>query len=142
VRFTATASADGTTARLRLLQHGVHRRRRHLLGGAAVTGVLTGGAASIGFSGTVSGATLTGSLTDGTPITATLTGATTFAGTSGALRSRAASQGCAAHNLQNTIPSPQTLSNGPTSLVAPGTISLRFRPEARHQADQPGAVAA
>jgi sugar lactone lactonase YvrE len=28
-------------------------------------------------------------------------------------------------NLQGTIPSPQTLTNGPTSLVAPGRISLR-----------------
>jgi hypothetical protein len=28
-------------------------------------------------------------------------------------------------NLQNTIPSPQTLTNGPTTLVAPGRISLR-----------------
>ena len=28
-------------------------------------------------------------------------------------------------NLQSTIPSPQTLTNGPTTLVAPGTISLR-----------------
>jgi hypothetical protein len=30
-----------------------------------------------------------------------------------------------APNLQNTIPSPQTLTNGPTTLVAPGVISLR-----------------
>ena len=28
-------------------------------------------------------------------------------------------------NLQSTIPNPQTLTNGPTTLVAPGTISLR-----------------
>ena len=30
-----------------------------------------------------------------------------------------------APNLQSSIPSPQTLTNGPTTLVAPGTISLR-----------------
>jgi hypothetical protein len=30
-----------------------------------------------------------------------------------------------APNLQSTIPNPQTLTNGPTTLVAPGRISLR-----------------
>jgi hypothetical protein len=30
-----------------------------------------------------------------------------------------------APNLQTTIPNPQTLTNGPTTIVAPGTISLR-----------------
>ena len=33
--------------------------------------------------------------------------------------------GAPAPNLQTTIPNPQTLTNGPTTIVAPGTISLR-----------------
>ena len=33
--------------------------------------------------------------------------------------------GAPAPNLQTSIPSPQTLTNGPTSLVAPGVLSLR-----------------
>jgi hypothetical protein len=99
--------------------------------GAGVTGVLSGGESDVGFTGTASGNALTGVLTDGERISATLTGPTAFTGTAGVngnISFNGRLQGCASAtppNLGTTIPSPQTLTNGPTSLVAPGKISLR-----------------
>jgi hypothetical protein len=98
--------------------------------GAGVTGVLSGGESNLAFSGTVSGNTLTGTATSGTlsnPVSVSLTSPTTFAGTLNGGPFKARLQGCGGNppNLQSTIPSPQTLTNGPTTLVAPGTISLR-----------------
>lgn len=101
--------------------------------GGSVTGVLSGGESNVGFSGTASGNTLTGTLSDGSRASARLTGPMAFTGTTGAngnISFNGRLQGCASAsppppNLGTTIPSPQTLTNGPTSLVAPGKISLR-----------------
>jgi hypothetical protein len=101
--------------------------------GASVRGVLSGGESNLAFSGTVSGNTLTGTATGSTlsePVSVSLTSPRTFAGTLGVNGSpfKAQLQGCGGGsppNLQTTVPNPQTLTNGPTTLVAPGTISLR-----------------
>lgn len=99
--------------------------------GSTVTGVLSGGESNLAFSGTVSGNTLTGAATadtQSTQVSARLTGPTTLAGTltaSATASFKATLQGCGAPNLGTTIPNPQTLTNGPTTVVAPGTISLR-----------------
>jgi hypothetical protein len=98
--------------------------------GGSVTGVLGGGESNLAFSGTVSGNTLSGTASDGTVVNVSLTSPTTFAGTLGVnrnVRLKGQLQGCGGNppNLQSTIPNPQTLTNGPTTLVAPGTISLR-----------------
>jgi hypothetical protein len=93
---------------------------------------------------TISGNVATGTFTfPGDPGTGTFTwtlppDALTFDSTSTTTSGRPSAPftsrflGCAgptpaapAPNLQNTIPNPQTLTNGPTTLVAPGTISLR-----------------
>jgi hypothetical protein len=86
--------------------------------------------------GTVSGATLVGTWTGAGgpgPFTVTLsddlqTFSGTVTGASGKTRRLTwRFLGCpaAAPNLGTTIPSPQTLTNGPTALTAPGRISLQ-----------------
>ena len=86
--------------------------------------------------GTVSGQTLTGTWTQpsgtGTFSYTLATGARSYSGsntaTDGTVTPTTGSLiACPAPgpNLQGTIPNPQTLTNGPTTLVAPGTISLR-----------------
>jgi hypothetical protein len=85
--------------------------------------------------GVVSGETLTGTFQDsggsGTfsytfdPATRTWSGTQTGAGRT--ISNAGSFLGCPAPppNLQSTIPSPQQINNGPTSLVAPGRLSLR-----------------
>jgi hypothetical protein len=105
--FTAT-TPDGQTSRATI--SGNTATGTFNYPGDPGTGTFTATLAPDGLSFTSSGTTTSGA--PDPPFTATFVGCATP--TSGS-----------PPNLQTTIPSPQTLTNGPTSVVAPGVISLR-----------------
>jgi hypothetical protein len=113
--------------------------------GGTVTGTyepLNGGGQNAGsLTGTVAGRTLSGSWTEpgssgtftatvdpgGRSLTGTTSpvGRTAFTWTATFAGCPASANPAAPPNLGTTIPSPQTLTNGPTTITAPGAISIR-----------------